>query len=74
LKKNVLPGTPPEPVYGKFPDLFILCSDVDATLIAWDGHEIVRIYYRYPKPHTMLAVIITEEEIRKWQEKENGVR
>ena len=60
--------------YGVYPDLFILCSDVEVTLTMWKGHEIVRLHYRYPKPHTMLAIIITEEEIRTWQEKANGAQ
>lgn len=50
-----------------FPNLFLLCTDVEATRKKWEGHEIVILYYQYPKPHTMLAVILEEKEIQIWQ-------
>jgi hypothetical protein len=56
----------------QFPDLFILCDDHPSVYERWKGHEIVRLSYQYPKPHTMLAVIIEEKEIKTWQEKVNG--
>jgi hypothetical protein len=67
-------GIPYDYEYGKFPDLFLLCMDVEATRKQWVGYEIVVLHYKYPKPHTMLAIILTEEEIKLWQEKANGAR
>lgn len=67
-------GTLLEYESGKFPDLFVLCPDIEATIKRWPKHQIVRLHYQYPKPHTMLAVIIEEEEIKIWQEKESGAR
>ena len=62
-------GTVGEMKAGKFPDLFLLCSDTDFTLKQWNNYEIVRLHFNYPKPHAMLAIIFTEEEARLWQEK-----
>lgn len=36
--------------------------------------EVVAINFRYPKPHTMLAIPIEEKEIEQWQEKVSGER
>jgi hypothetical protein len=57
---------------GKFPDLFLLCTDVEATFEKWKGYPIARLHYRYPKPHTMLAVILDVEEMKLWQVKVSG--
>lgn len=57
-----------------FPDLFLLCTDVEATRKKWEGHTIVVLNFEYPKPHTMLAVILEEKEIQLWQERVSGGR
>lgn len=57
-----------------FPNLFLLCTDVEVTRKKWEGHVIVVLQYQYPKPHTMLAVILEEEEIKTWQERVSGER
>lgn len=70
----MMAGTVLEYKHGQFPDLFLLCSDVEATIKKWDGHTIVRLHYLAPKPHTMLAIIMTEKEISEWQVKANGAQ
>lgn len=60
------PSTP------KFPDLFLLCEDTTYTRTKYAHRKLVVLEFKYPKPHTMIAVIIEEKEINTWQEKGSG--
>ena len=55
-------------------DLFLLCTDSPDVYTKYAGHNIMVIQYQYPKPYTMLAVEMTEQEAQQWLEKGNGGR